>query len=63
MLQAKDASNVEYRNLSQVDQKTFDDACNNEMKGLLDMGAYRLMSLVESLAFRRDHPDYVLPSH
>eukprot|EP00973_Karenia_brevis_P076048 10563866-Karenia_brevis.AAC.1 len=32
------------------------------MQGLLDLGAYRLMSLAESLAFRRDHPEYVLPS-
>eukprot|EP00973_Karenia_brevis_P030739 4239167-Karenia_brevis.AAC.1 len=32
------------------------------MNGLPDLGAYRLMSLAGSLAFRRDHPDYVLPS-
>eukprot|EP00973_Karenia_brevis_P008961 1213447-Karenia_brevis.AAC.1 len=62
MLQAKDVSCVEYRKLSRVDQKTFDGARNKEMQGLLDLGAYRLMSLPESLAFRRDHPDYVLPS-
>eukprot|EP00973_Karenia_brevis_P086313 11969156-Karenia_brevis.AAC.1 len=62
MLQAEDASSVEYRNLSRVDQKTFDGACNREMQGLLDLGANRLMSFAESLAFRRDHPDNVLPS-
>eukprot|EP00973_Karenia_brevis_P041510 5743426-Karenia_brevis.AAC.1 len=59
---AKDASSVDYRNLSRVDQKTFNGARNKEMNSLLDLGAYRLMSLAESLAFRRDHPDYVLPS-
>eukprot|EP00973_Karenia_brevis_P047044 6530012-Karenia_brevis.AAC.1 len=32
------------------------------MNGLLDLGAYRLMSLAESLALRCDHPDYVLSS-
>eukprot|EP00973_Karenia_brevis_P023110 3182726-Karenia_brevis.AAC.1 len=63
MLQAKDASGMEYRNLSRVDHKRFDGARNKEMQGLLDLGAYRLMSLAESLAFRHDHPDYVLPSH
>eukprot|EP00973_Karenia_brevis_P008321 1126068-Karenia_brevis.AAC.1 len=62
MLQAKESSSLEYRNLSRGDQKTFDGARNKEMNGLLDRGAYRLMSLAESLAFRRDHPDYVLPS-
>eukprot|EP00973_Karenia_brevis_P051349 7134081-Karenia_brevis.AAC.1 len=62
MLQAKDASGVEYRNLSRVDQKRFDGARNKEMQGLPDLGAYRLMSLAESLAFWRDHPDYVLTS-
>eukprot|EP00973_Karenia_brevis_P053611 7449582-Karenia_brevis.AAC.1 len=62
MLQAKDASSVEYRNLSRADQKTSDDARNNQMQGLLDLGAYKLMSLQESLAVRGDHPDHVLPS-
>eukprot|EP00973_Karenia_brevis_P050031 6945150-Karenia_brevis.AAC.1 len=62
MLQAKDASSVEYRILSRVDQKIFDGACNKETQGLLELGAYRLMSLAESLDFRRDHPEYVLPS-
>eukprot|EP00973_Karenia_brevis_P035268 4864494-Karenia_brevis.AAC.1 len=62
MLQAKDASSVEYRNLSRGDQKTFDGARSKEMNDLLDLGAYRLMSLAESSTFRRDHSDYVLPS-
>eukprot|EP00973_Karenia_brevis_P007472 1010907-Karenia_brevis.AAC.1 len=62
MLQAKDASSVEYRNLSRADQKVFDGVRNKDMKGLPDLGAYRLMSLQESMAFRRDHPDHVLPS-
>eukprot|EP00973_Karenia_brevis_P031103 4290309-Karenia_brevis.AAC.1 len=62
MLQAKDASSVEYRNLLRADQKIFDDARNKGMQGLLDLGAYKLMSCQESLAFRRDHPDHVLPS-
>eukprot|EP00973_Karenia_brevis_P068380 9510937-Karenia_brevis.AAC.1 len=39
---AKDASSVDYRNLSRDDQKTFNGACSKEMNGLLDLGAYRL---------------------
>eukprot|EP00973_Karenia_brevis_P061811 8595092-Karenia_brevis.AAC.1 len=53
---------MEYRNLSRVDQKIFDGARNKKMNGLLDLGDYRFMSLAESLAFRRDYPDYMLPS-
>ena len=62
MLQAKDASNVEYRHLSPKDQRKFNDARHKEIKGLLDLGAYRILSLEESEAFRRNFPDYVLPS-
>ena len=32
MLQAKDASNMEYRNLSKQDQKVFDDARHKDIK-------------------------------
>ena len=60
--QASEASNVEYRNLSPKDQKIFDAARYKEVKTLLDIGAYRILSLQESLDFRRDPPDCVLPS-
>ena len=57
-----DANSVEYRNLGQADKKTFDKARNKEVQGLLDLNAYRILSLEESLAFRDQHPDCVLPS-
>eukprot|EP00973_Karenia_brevis_P069070 9602561-Karenia_brevis.AAC.1 len=62
MLQASDASSVEYRHLSPADKKIFDAARNKEIQGLLHLGACRLMSLKESIAFRQNNPDYVLPS-
>ena len=62
MLQAKDASSVEYRNLSDADKKTFDKARHAEMQGLFSLGTYRLLSLEESERFREQFPDYVLPS-
>eukprot|EP00973_Karenia_brevis_P078876 10946849-Karenia_brevis.AAC.1 len=58
MLQASDASSVEYLHLSPADKKIFHAARNKEIQGLIDLGAYRLMSLKESLAFRQNHPDY-----
>jgi hypothetical protein len=62
MLQTNDPNAVEYHRLGFKDQKTFYDARALEIKNLLDLGAYRLMSLEESLKFREDHPDSVLPS-
>eukprot|EP00973_Karenia_brevis_P031760 4382915-Karenia_brevis.AAC.1 len=41
MLQAKDASGVEYRHLSPSERKIFDGARNKEMQGLFDLGAHR----------------------
>ena len=62
MLQAADDSSVEFRNLSPGDQKLFRESRLKEITNLLDLGAYRVMSVQESEAFRRDHPDCVLPS-
>eukprot|EP00973_Karenia_brevis_P067317 9362015-Karenia_brevis.AAC.1 len=56
MLQAKDAWSVEYRHLSPSDQRIVNGARNKEAQGPFDLGAYRLLSLQESVAFRRDHP-------
>ena len=52
MLQAKDASSVDYKNLSPKDKKIFDASRLVEMNGLFDLGAYELLSLEESLKFR-----------
>ena len=57
-----DQNSVEYFRLSPEDKRTFDVARRKEIEGLLDLKAYRILSLEESLAFRRDHPECVLPS-
>ena len=57
-----DLNSVEYSRLSPKDKCTFDAARKKEIDGLLDLKAYRILSLEESLAFRREHPDCVLPS-
>ena len=62
MPQAKDASSVEYRHLSPMDKKTYESSRKAELQGLLGLGASRILSLDESLAFQRDHPEYVLQS-
>ena len=62
MLQASDASSVEYRNLGHKDRALFDKSRYTEVNNLLDLGAYRILSLGESLKFRAEFPDYVLPS-
>ena len=62
MLQASDASSVEYRNLGHKDRTLFDKSRYTEVNNLLDLGAYRILSLGESLKFRAEFPDYVLPS-
>ena len=51
-----------YAKISPKDQKIFDAARKKEVQGLLDLGAYRILSLEESLKFRERHPEYVLPS-
>ena len=61
-LATHDQNSVEYFRLSPEDKRTFDVARKKEIEGLLDLKAYRILSLEESLAFRRDHPDCVLPS-
>ena len=53
---------VEYWRLQPSEKKSFDGARYLEIETLLKMRAYRLMSLEESLKFREEHPDYVLPS-
>ena len=61
-LQTNDANSVVYAKISPKDQKIFDAARKKEVQGLLDLGAYRILSLEESLKFRERHPEYVLPS-
>ena len=62
MLQSTDASGVEYRNLTPKERKVFDQSRHTEMKNLFDLGAYRILSVEESLRFREMFPDCVLPS-
>ena len=62
MLQATDASSVDYRNLGTKDQALFNKSRGVEVNNLLDLGAYRIMSLDDSLRFRTEFPEYVLPS-
>ena len=62
MLQGADASSVEYRHLKPSDRKVFDASRNKEIVNLLDLGAYRILSLEDSLKFRAMYPDCVLPS-
>ena len=45
MLQAKDASSVDYKSLSPKDKKIFDASRLVEMNGLFDLRAYELLSL------------------
>ena len=61
-MQTNDANGVEYRHLPLLHQKKFDAARWKEVNGLLDLKAYRILSLEESLQFQRDFPDCVLPS-
>ena len=61
-VQATDASSVNYRDLSPSDRVKFDTSRATELRNLFGLKAYRIMSLEESLAFRRDFPECVLPS-
>ena len=51
MLQAKDASTLEYRHLSAKDKILFDASRGTELKALFDLQAYRILSLEDSLSF------------
>jgi len=62
MLQASDTGNVDYKSLSPKDKIKFQESRHTEVRNLFNLGAYRLMSLEESLRFRAKFPDYVLPS-
>jgi len=62
MLQASDTGNVDYKLLSPKDKIKFQESRHTEVQNLFNLGAYRLMSLEESLRFRAKFPDYVLPS-
>ena len=62
MLQATDASSVEYRNLGHKDRTLFDTSRYTEVNNLLDLAAYQILSLGESLKCRAEFPDYVIPS-
>ena len=53
---------VDYWKLESREKKSFDVARKGELQSLLDLNAYRLLSLEESLEFRRKFPEHVLPS-
>ena len=59
---ANPAGSVEYRNLNHKEQKCSDDTRSLEVNNLLDLDAYELLSLEESIAFRNEFPDSVLTS-
>jgi len=62
MLQSSDASSVDYKMLSPGQKKLFNKSRNKEIANLLQLGAYRILSVEESIEFRRKYPDCVLPS-
>ena len=63
MLQTTDASGtVEYRHLPPKDQKRFQDSRLTEVSSLIDLTAYELLSLEDSIKFREQYHDFVLPS-
>ena len=59
---AKGTGTIEFWKLSKTEQQAFHDARYKEVKALLDLGAMKILSLEESLEFRKKYPDYVLPS-
>ena len=59
---AKGTGTIESWKLSKSEQQAFHDARYKEVKALLDLGAMRILSLEESLAFREKYPEYILPS-
>ena len=56
-LQAKDSPSVQYRHLSPIDRRISKAARSDELKGLLYLVAYRILSVEESIASRHDCPD------
>ena len=62
MLQANAANNLDVRGLAPKDRAKFNEARRTEIQNLLDLKAYRLLSLSDSLEFRENYPEYVLPS-
>ena len=61
-LLVKDSSTVINDKLSYKDQRVVDGAHRKEVQDLLDLKAYRIMSLEESRGFREENKDYILPS-
>jgi len=59
---AKTADTIEYRHQNDKTKKIFDGSRKKELDGLLDLGAYRILSVEESIEFRRRNPECVLPS-
>ena len=53
---------IDYWKLPVKDKQVFDKARHKEIQSLLDLGALRLLTLEESLKFREQFPEYVLPS-
>ena len=61
-VQAEEQGNVEVRNLSGDSLKKFQEARRTEVQNLIDLKAYRVLSVEESVKFKKEHPEYVLPS-
>ncbi len=57
-----DSGTVDYKVLSHKDRLLFNDSRGTEINQMLDLNAYHILSLEESLKFREHFPEYVLPS-
>ena len=56
MIQSSGASSVDFKHLAEKDKNLFNASRSLEMENLLNLGAYRILSLEESLEFRRLFP-------
>ena len=52
---ASDASGVNYRHLDNKDRTVFNSARKFELDNLMELGAYRILSLEESRALQKAH--------
>ena len=62
MLKTGDANTVEYKNLTPSQKTKFNVSRKKEIQNLLDLRAYRILSVEESIRFREQYPEYALPS-
>ena len=59
----KDKDGVVFSQLTGKDREKFTESRTREISNLINMGAMRVMSVIESKQYARDHPDYVIPSN